>query len=339
MIRIGDLALDLPVLAAPMAGGPTTPDLVVAAAGAGGLGFLAGGYRTPAQLAEQIRTVRAGTAAFGVNLFAPHPVRVDPAAYAGYARDLAPVAGRFGVTLPARPVEDDDGWPDKIALLCSEPVPLVGVTFGLPPAGAVRDLHRAGSAVAQTVTTPAEARLAQDAGVDLLVVQGAGAGGHSAVFDPVPAAAPPHTLVDTVRAVRAATRLPLVAAGGLATAADVAAVRRAGATAVAVGTALLLADEAGTSEGHRRAIAEHSGPTRVTRAFTGRPARALVNEFVTRFEASAPLGYPAVHHLTGPLRRAAAAAGDREWVHLWAGAGHRSARSGPTAEILARLAV
>lgn len=347
MIRIGDLTLELPVLAAPMAGGPTTPDLVAAAAGAGGLGFLAGGYLDATQLAEQIRAARSRTATFGVNLFAPNPIRVDRAAYTRYASDLAPVAGRFGVTLPARPVEDDDGWPDKIELLCSEPVPLVGVTFGLPPAAAVRDLHRAGTAIAQTVTTAAEARWAQDAGVDLLVVQGGGAGGHSAVFDPVvidpavvdPVEDPLQHLVGTVRAVRAATRLPVVAAGGLTTAADVAAVRRAGASAVAIGTALLLADEAGTSQVHRRAIVGYHGPTRVTHAFTGRPARALVNGFVSRFEGSAPLGYPAVHHLTGPLRRAAAAAGDPEWVHLWAGTGHRSAVTGPAAEILARLAV
>lgn len=338
MTRIADLSLALPVLAAPMAGGPTTPDLVVAAAGAGSLGLLAAGYREPAQLAEQIRAVRSRTSMFGVNLFSPHPIRVDPAAYTEYALDLASAARRFGAALPARPVEDDDGWLDKLDVLRSDPVPLVSFTFGLPPAAALRELRRAGSAVAQTVTTAAEARWAQDAGVDLLFVQGADAGGHSAVFDPA-AAGPPRTLVDTIQQVRAVTRLPLIAAGGLATAAQVAAARRAGADAAAVGTALLLADEAGTSAVHRRAITERTGPTRVTRAFTGRPARGLVNEFMTRFDAAAPLGYPAVHHLTAPLRRAAAAAGDAEWVHLWAGTGHEAAAPGPAAEILSGLAV
>lgn len=337
MPRIADLSLSIPALAAPMAGGATTPALVTAAARAGSVGLLAGGYRTAAQLAEQIREVRSGTSGFGVNLFAPNPIPVDPGAYARYAIEVASVADRFDVALPPRPVEDDDGWADKLDLLLSDPVPLVSITFGLPPTGAVRALHRAGSAVGQSVTSAQEARWAQDVGVDALVVQGAGAGGHSAVFDPsVPVA--PRSLPELVREVRAATRLPVIAGGGVADAADVAQVLRAGATAVAVGTALLLADEAGTSAGHRAAIAGHPGPTVLTRAFTGRPARGLVNDFITQFDASAPMGYPALHHLTSPLRRAAAAAGDPRWIHLWAGTGFHAATPGSVADILTGLA-
>lgn len=338
MPRIADLSLSLPVLAAPMAGGPTTPALATAAASAGSLSFLAGGYRTVDQLAAQVRDTRTRTGSFGVNLFAPNPIPVDPAAYARYAMALAPIADRFDAELPARPIEDDDGWADKLDLLIADPVPLVSITFGLPPADAIRALRRGGTAVAQSVTTAQEARWAQDAGVDVLVVQGADAGGHSAVFDPlVPAT--PRSLAELVREVRAATRLPVIAGGGVADAAAVAEVLRAGATAVAVGTALLLADEAGTSAVHRAAITERTGPTRMTRACTGRPARGLVNEFMTRFEGSAPLGYPALHHLTGPLRRAAAGAGDPEWVHLWAGTGSRAATPGSVADILTGLGV
>jgi NAD(P)H-dependent flavin oxidoreductase YrpB (nitropropane dioxygenase family) len=338
MPRIADLSFSLPVLAAPMAGGATTPALVTAAAGAGSLGLLAGGYRGAPQLAEQIREVRSGTELFGVNLFAPNPIPVNPAAYTRFALQLAPVARRFDAALPPRPVEDDDGWSEKLEVLLSDPVPLVSFTFGLPPTGAIRALRRTGSAVAQSVTTAQEARWAQDVGVDLLVVQGPGAGGHSAVFDPAVALLP-RTLAEVVREVRGATRLPVIAGGGLADAAGVAEVLRAGAVAVAVGTALLLADEAGTSAVHRRAIAERTGPSRMTHAFTGRPARGLANEFMARFDGLAPFGYPALHHLTGPLRKAAAAAGDPEWVHLWAGTGHQAAAPGPVAEILALMAV
>jgi len=337
MPRIADLSLSIPVLAAPMAGGATTPALVTAAADVGALGLLAGGYRSAAELAAQLREVRSGTDAFGVNLFAPNPIKVDRAAYVEYSLALAPVAHRFGAPLAPRPVEDDDGWPDKLDLLLSEPVPLVSFTFGLPPTDAIRALRRAGSAVAQTVTSAQEARWAQDVGVDVLVVQGPDAGGHSAVFDPT-ATVVPRTLTDLVGEVRAATRLPVIAGGGIATSTDVAGVLAAGAIAATVGTALLLADEAGTSAVHRRAIAEHPGPTVLTRAFTGRPARGLVNEFMTRFDELAPLGYPALHYLTGPLRRAAAAAGDPEWVHLWAGTGHRAVAPGSVADILARMA-
>jgi NAD(P)H-dependent flavin oxidoreductase YrpB (nitropropane dioxygenase family) len=333
-----DLAFEAPVLAAPMAGGPSTPALVVAAGAAGSLGFVAGGYRSAAELAEQIRQVRSGTATFGVNLFAPNPIPVDPTAYAHYSADLAPIARRFDAGLAPRPVEDDDGWSDKLDLLTGDPVPLVSFTFGLPPTAAIRALHRAGSAIAQSVTSAQEARWAQDVGADVLVVQGAGAGGHSAVFDPsTPLSARP--LPELVRQVRAASRLPVVAGGGIADAADVADVLGAGATAVAVGTVLLLADEAGTSAVHRAAIAERPGPTRMTRVFTGRPARGLTNDFIAQFDHLAPPGYPALHHLTSPLRKAAAAAGDPEWVHLWAGTGHRAVTAGPVADILTRMTV
>ena len=338
MSGLVDLAVAATVLAAPMAGGPSTPDLVTATAAAGSLGFLAGGYRTAAQLAAQIAEVRAITPTFGVNLFAPNPIPVDPQAYAQYAARLAERADHFGVVLPPRPIEDDDGWPDKLDLLIEDPVPLVSFTFGLPPARAIRALQRAGSAVAQTVTGPAEARWALDAGADLLIVQSADAGGHSAVFDP--SVRPPSpALPDLIRQIAATTPRPLIAAGGLSSADRVAATLRAGAAAVMVGTALLLADEAGTSAVHRAAIAGRPGPTVITRAFTGRPARGLVNEFIVQFEPRAPLGYPALHHLTSPLRKAAAAAGDPEWVHLWAGTGHGAVTPGPVADILRRLAV
>ncbi|MGH9093263.1 MAG: NAD(P)H-dependent flavin oxidoreductase, partial [Acidimicrobiales bacterium] len=142
-----------------------------------------------------------------------------------------------------------------------------------------------------------------------------------------------------VEAVRADTGLPVVAAGGVATRDHVAAALGAGAMAVMVGTALLLSDESGASPAYRGALAGPSrGGTVVTRAFTGRPARGLPNAFTRQFGATAPLGYPAVHHLTRGLRRAAAAAGDPEHVNLWAGTGYRGARRGPAATILAGLA-
>ena len=104
-------------------------------------------------------------------------------------------------------------------------------------------------------------------------------------------------------------------------------------SAALVGTLLLLTDESGASAPHRAALTDApSRGTTVTRAFTGRPARGLRNGFIERYDALAPAGYPAVHHLTSPLRRAAAAAGDPELVNLWAGTGYRSARPGPAAE-------
>ncbi|MGV9641046.1 nitronate monooxygenase [Streptomyces sp. NPDC003514] len=335
---LSDLGVELPVLAAPMAGGGSTPDLVVAAARAGSLGFLAAGYKPAGLLAEQMRTVQEQGVPYGVNVFAPHPVPVAADAYRRYARTVQAEADRYGLTLTdSPPKEDDDDWAAKIDLLVESPVPWVSFTFGIPDATVVRALRRAGTTVLQSVTTVEEARLAAEAGADALVVQGPAAGGHSATLTPdrpiVPVALP-----DLVARIRAAVALPLVAAGGIGAPADVAAALRAGAEATMVGTLLLRTDESGASAPHQQALADPAFDTTVlTRAFTGRPARGLRNAFIDRYESAAPAGYPAVHHLTAPLRRAAAAAGDQGLLHLWAGTAYRGAEQEPTERTLRRL--
>jgi NAD(P)H-dependent flavin oxidoreductase YrpB (nitropropane dioxygenase family) len=331
--------VELPVLAAPMAGGPTTPELVVAAARAGGLGFLAGGYKSAPQLAAQILVVRAADAPFGVNLFAPNPVPVDAGEFRRYADRLHSDAEAYGLDLEsARPVEDDDDWQRKIELLRSDPVPVVSFTFGLPDRSVIAALRRAGSVVVQTVTSVLEARAAAEAGIDVLAVQAAAAGGHSGTLTP---SQPPEQvpLPALVGQVRGAVALPLIAAGGLATPDDVAAAIHAGAQAAMVGTVLLRTHQSGASAVHKSALADASGrPTVVTRAFSGRPARGLRNRFTDAHSSHAPLGYPAVHHLTSPLRRAAAAAGDPERVNLWAGTGYRHGREEDAQQTITRLA-
>ncbi|MEU1513861.1 nitronate monooxygenase [Streptomyces sp. NPDC005811] len=332
------LGADLPIVAAPMAGGPSTPALVTAVARAGGLGFLAGGYKSAQALAGRIHSTRAEDVAFGVNLFVPNPVPVPLEAYRRYAQAMRAEADRYGLTLPEDPIEDDDHWRDKIDLLTSAPVPWVSFTFGIPDHAVVRALRRAGSTVLQTVTSADEARRAADAGVDALIVQAAAAGGHSATLTPQ-RPPDPVRLPDLIAAVRRVVTLPVIAAGGIGTADDVAAALRAGAAAAMVGTVLLRTRESGASAPHRRALADPDfGTTVVTRAFTGRPARALRNRFTDAYDGLAPAGYPALHHLTGPLRMAATAAGDPHRIHLWAGTGHRRARAEPAANTLERLA-
>jgi NAD(P)H-dependent flavin oxidoreductase YrpB (nitropropane dioxygenase family) len=342
------LGVSLPLVAAPMAGGPTTPALVIAAGRAGALGFLAGGYLAPDVLAGRIAAVREAGLPFGVNLFAPNPVPADPAGFRRYASAIQGEASRYGVDLSgASPVEDDDHWRGKIDVLLASPVPVVTFTFGIPGRDVIEALRGVGTITGQTVTSAAEARQAADAGLDLLAVQSAAAGGHSGTLTPSrPAAAVP--LPELVAGVRAVTGLPLLAAGGIATPAAVAAVLQAGASAAVAGTALLLADEAGTSAVYRAALAaaqerRPAGPppgpaTVVTRAFTGRPARGLANLFTARYSAVAPSGYPALHHLTRPIRAAAAAAGDPDRVNLWAGTGYQHAAAQPAAQILTALA-
>jgi NAD(P)H-dependent flavin oxidoreductase YrpB (nitropropane dioxygenase family) len=333
------LGLTLPVLAAPMAGGPGTPALAAAAARAGGLGFLAAGYKSPQALADEVAAAAGTGLPFGVNLFAPNPVPADPGAFRRYADLVAPEAQRYGITLDAgTPREDDDRWQDKIDILRAHPVPVISFIFGIPAAKDLAALRATGALLIQTVTSAGEAAAAAEAGIDALAVQASAAGAHSATFTPR-RPVPEVPLTGLVAEVRRAVNLPLIAVGGLATPADVAAAVHAGADAVAVGTVLLRSNEAGTTAAHKAALADPARTTTVlTRAFTGRPARALRNEFIGRYGHLAPFGYPAVHHLTSPLRKAAAAAGDPERMHLWAGIGFRHATAEPAADILTRLA-
>lgn len=322
-------------VAAPMAGGVTTPLLAAGVAAAGGLPFLAAGYRTAEALRAEVVALRSTGRPFGVNLFAPTVVPIDPDAFRRYADALQPDADRYGLDLSTVALrEDDDGWRDKVDLLLADPVLVMSVTFGIPPQQDVDALKRVGTAVLITVTTLAEARAAAAAGADALVVQGRGAGAHSGTHDPT---APAETLdlADLTRRVVEVTGLPVVAAGGVDRPESFARLLAAGADAVAVGTLLLRTDESGASRTHRDALVDPAFQEAVvTSAFTGRPARALRNRFTDRHGPHAPLGYPAVHHLTKDLRRAAAARGEPHDLHLWAGAGHRHARTGPAAEVV-----
>jgi len=335
---LAQFGMSVPLVAAPMSGGPTTPGMVSAATSAGGLGMLAAGYKSVEAVEAEIKSVRSEGIPFGINVFAPNPLPVDRESYRAYAGTVQRDADRFGLTLPPDPIEDTDKFDEKIALLLDDPVPLVSFTFGIPSRNVIAALQRTNSVVVQTVTTPDEARQAHEAGVDMLAVQASAAGGHSGTLSPRQPLKPV-PIVDLVKRVVATVPLPVIAAGGLATSGAVAEVIRAGATAAAVGTVLLRANESGASATHRAALTDPARTeTVITRAFTGRPARGLRNAFIDAHEADAPLGYPAIHYLTSPLRKAAAAAGKPDYVHLWAGTGYRHATAEPAADILRRLA-
>lgn len=332
-----DLAeLRVPIVQAPMAGGPSTPALVRALGEAGGLGFLAGGYRSAAAMREEIAQVRAGSAApFGVNLFVPQPPGTPVPDLSAYIAELQVEADRYGVTLP-EPRDDDDGWEAKVAALVDDPVPIVSFTFGLPSRAVVEALRRAGSALLATVTTVGEARAAVALGVDALCVQGPEAGGHRGTHDPVaePDQAP---LAALLAAVRAVTDLPLIAAGGIGTPEEVADVLAAGASAAQLGTAYLRTPESGARAAHKDALADPAfTTTAVTRAFSGRYARGLRNRFIDA-HVDAPAAYPQVNQLTAPIRAAAAALGDPHGMSLWAGTGYRHATEEPAAALTERL--
>ncbi|GAC1434199.1 MAG: nitronate monooxygenase [Solirubrobacteraceae bacterium] len=331
-MRIGDLRT--PIVLAPMAGGPSTVALAAAVSEAGGLGFLAAGYRAPDDVQREIRALRSRTELpFGVNLFVPAAEASPPAALPAYLERLRATACRYGAEL-GRPRHDDDGWAAKLAVLRRERPPVVSFAFGCPPPGEVAALQAAGVAVWVTVSDPLEAPVAQAAGADALVVQGAEAGGHRGGFDD--GDQEPIGLLALLRLVASACDLPLVAAGGIADGAALAATLTAGAAAAQLGSAFLLADEAGTHPAHRAALVRPAA-TALTRAFSGRRARGIVNGFMREHSAPAPSAYPRVHHATAPLRAAARAQNDGDGFNLWAGQAHSLARALPAAEIVASI--
>ncbi|GIF00517.1 nitronate monooxygenase [Paractinoplanes rishiriensis] len=326
-----------PVIVAPMAGGPSTPELVSGAAEAGAVGFLAAGYLAPATVESQVRSVSASGHPYGLNVFVPAPRPADVPALERYREVLRAEAERYEVDLPALRLDDDDHFAAKVELAVTYRVPMVSFTFGVPDRSVIRALRAAGCATLVTVTSADEARRALAAGPDALIAQAGTAGGHSATTSPAHHRGKTRAK-DILAAVRATTALPVIVAGGVASAPDVGSLLAEGAAAVQCGTAFLLADEAATRAPHRAAITSGAyRETVVTRAFTGQPARALRNRFTDAYSAVAPVGYPAVHHLTAPIRAAAARRGDAGALNLWAGTGHAHTRPGPVATLIANL--
>lgn len=318
--------LGRPIVQAPMAGGISTPKLAAAVSDAGGLGFLAAGYREPEAVAAEVAELRAMTdRPFGLNIFAAGGEAADPAVVEEYAARIG-VEGELG-----EPRHDDDHLAAKLALAAELAIPVVSFTFGAPTAAQIEDLHAAGCSVWVTVTTPAEAAVSLTAGADALVLQGFEAGGHRGSFDDL---APEDLgLLTLLRLVGGITDVPLIASGGLFDGAGIAATLVAGATAAQLGTAFMLCPEAATSPAHRLAI-ESGAETDVTRAFTGRRARGVVNRFMRTHESAAPSAYPEIHHLTSPLRAAAKAANNPDALHLWAGQSHARSRALPASDLM-----
>jgi nitronate monooxygenase len=330
--------LSVRIVGAPMAGGPTTPALAAAVANAGGLGFLAGGMLSAEELAEQIVVTRGLTSgALGVNLYTPQPRQGDAEQFRAFAAALSQEAANYGVTL-GEPCQDDDQWAAKLDVVCDLRPEVVSFTFGSPNLRECCRVKGAGILTLATVTTVDEAAIALSCGVDAVVAQGPSAGGHRATFDPL-ASLPKVPLDDLVAALIAGVDCPVVAAGGLAMATDVRRVRCVGATAAQIGTALLLADEAGTNPVHRAALCDAQfDQTVITRVFTGRYARSLRNRFIDEHERDAIYGFPGVARMTAPVLAAAARAGDPHGTSLWAGTAFRHAKTGSAVDIVRDLA-
>lgn len=295
------LGLRVPVIQAPMAGGPSTPRLTCAVSSAGGLGSIAGAMLSADDLRAAIREVRGRTdRPYAVNLFAPLPPPSTDRV-AEWSRLTGVEAG---------PPRTQPRYEEQLAVIIEERVPVLSFTFGIPPLDGVEAF------TIGTATTVAEALALEAAGVNAVVAQGAEAGGHRGTF----LAPVGQSLVGTMALVPQivdAVQIPVIASGAIMDGRGIAAALALGAQAVQLGTAFLRADEAGTTEDHRRAVGRD---TTVTSTLTGRHARAVRTPLVELLEASGlqPPDYPLPRFLSpeppwlvgqgGPMARSLAAA-------------------------------
>ncbi|HTL36985.1 MAG TPA: nitronate monooxygenase [Kofleriaceae bacterium] len=327
----------LPIIQAPMAGGPDTPALAAAVSGAGALGSLGCAYLTAAQIEHAAREVRARTdKPFAINLFVRTDVADDPAAETRVANALAPIRDELGLASFAVPPPSPPRFDDQLEAVLRAAPRVFSFTFGVPDAVVISSLRVRDIAVVGTATTVEEARALDDAGVDAICVQGAEAGGHRGTFrGPFEDA-----LVGTlplVQQVLRVTKLPVIAAGGIMTGEAIRSVLSLGAAAAQLGTAFMCCDEAGTPPPHRAALATATSTT-VTRAFSGRPARGIRNRMTDLFERVEPAPFPQQQRLTAELRREATKQSRTDLMQLWAGQGAPLVRSMPAAELVATLA-
>ena len=335
------LGIQHPIIQAPMAGGGDTPRLVAAVSEAGALGTIGAAYLTPQQITDSAREVRSLTSRpFGINLFAP--VRLPgtlPDARPAVAK-VAPFYAELGLPAPAPLPVPPDVFREQLAAVLETDASLFSFTFGMFPAEAIEAVKRRGMFLAGTATTVEEALALEKAGVDAVISQGSEAGGHRGSFAGDFEASMVGTIA-LVPQIADAVRLPVIASGGIMDGRGIAAALALGASAVQLGTAFLTTDEAGAPECYKQAIlGARENQTRLTRAFSGRPARGIVNRFMEQVdrEPGAILPFPLQNALTRPLRTAAAKAGRAEFLNLWAGQGLRMARREPAARLVARLA-
>ncbi len=324
-----------PIIQAPM-GGFTPPELVAAVSNAGGLGSLGAPYFTPQQITDAAARIRELTrASFGINVFAGGYATentIDPAPMLAL---LAEIHAELDLPPPSLPPLGKSPLKGKIDAVVAAKPAVFSFAFGIPERADIARVQASGSFVIGTATNVAEAKALNEAGVNAIAAQGGEAGAHRGTFigrfeDSM---MPVRELVSAIVQV---TDLPVIAAGGLMTGADVADLIKRGAVAGQLGTAYLPCPESSAAPTHKDALmAARSDETRVTRAYSGRHARGIVTEIMRRLDPRPEiiLPFPLQNDLTRPLRNAATKAGDARWLSLWAGQGVSRSRQMPAGKL------
>jgi len=333
--------LSCPVIQAPMAGGGDTAKLVSAVSNAGALGFIGAAYLTPEQIIERGREVRAQTSRpFGINLFAPLPVpKVETASYLKSIEKARPYFEELAVPMPADPPVAGADFDQQLEASLETGAAAVSFALGIVPAEAIDAAKRRGMYVMGTATTVKEAQALVQSGVDAVIAQGSEAGGHRSTFG----VAFEDGMVGSITLIPQIVKtvsVPVIGSGGIMDGRGIAAALVLGASAAQMGTAFLTCDEAGIPAAYKDAILDGTeDQTRVTRAFSGRPARGIVNRLLRDYETDqdAILPFPLQNVLTRPIRTEAAKQNRPEYLSLWAGQGLRLSRRASAAELVARL--
>jgi len=337
------LALTHPIIQAPLAGGADTPELVSAVGEAGGLGFMGAGYLTPEQISAYSKAVRAKTSRpFGINLFAPQPTPAALNDMRPILDAVTPFYAELGLEVPDAPKPAPSSFPAQLAAALECGASVFSFTFGMLPAEAVVAVKARNLYLIGTATTVTEALALENSGVDAVVAQGSEAGGHRGTFAADFAVGMIGTIA-LVPQIADAIKIPVIASGGIMDGRGIAAALALGASAVQMGTAFLTCDESGVPESYKDAIlSAREDQTRITRAFSGRPARGIVNRFMSVIDSQTPdeaiPPFPIHNALTRPLRNAAAKQNRAEYLNLWSGQAPRLARRQSAGALMQRLA-
>ncbi|WP_100013003.1 NAD(P)H-dependent flavin oxidoreductase [Lentibacillus sediminis] len=333
-----NLNIKYPIIQAGMAGGVTTPELVAAVSIAGGLGTLGAGYMNAEQMRESIQNIKQLTdQPFGVNLFVPETPNVSEEEIEKANEWLHPFRDELNISEKPKVKKPTSSiFEEQVKIIIEERVPICSFTFGLPSEETVQHLKRENVTLIGTATTVNEAIANEEIGMDMVVVQGSEAGGHRGTF----MGSFEESMVGTMALVPQTldrVDIPVIAAGGIMDGRGVLAALVLGAGAVQMGTAFVTSLESGAKNQHKEAILNsHEEQPVITSAFSGKPARGIRNDFITkmaRYETELP-EYPIQNTLTKTIRSEAAKQNRPEWMSLWCGQNPRSSKQQSASEMI-----
>lgn len=335
------LNIEYPIIQAGMAGGATTPELIANVSNAGGLGTLGAAYMKPEDIKQAIHDIRKlTTKPFSVNLFCvENSDEPNDEEKNVVKKELLRIGRDLGVKESDIQFNAADYFDEQFQVLIDEKVPVISTAFGLLPEAKAKQAKENDIIITSMITTVEEAILAERRGADIIIAQGSDAGGHRSTFDLTRhkngADIGTFSLVPQVAD---NVKIPVAAAGGVNDGRSLAAALLLGANGVQIGTRFLSSEEAGIHRAYKEKLFDSmEDDTVITKVFSGRPARGILNKFIEEFSQK-PLAYPHQNTATKSIRGAAAKNNNGEYMSLWAGQNLRPiVKEQPAAEIVEEI--